>query len=628
MSMVVDASTMTDTPTAFDVPTAFMEVHPEPHQVQTTDSTPLVPVSDLIAPMPENPSLAPLHVVEITAVQLLGYIWLAGVALYLLIHLSAYWNFRRRINKTGREPGHLMDVLIQQGCEMGIINMPRLMITTEVNAPMLIGVLKPCILLPHENYSMEELAFIFRHELVHYDQRHIWYKWLFLIANALHWFNPMVYLMNAQAVKTIELACDDAVSHGLDKTEREQYATALLAALPKTNSWRRVIMVSTQFGNGKKEIKSRLRNLFDGSYRRRGLIALCIVAVSALVITTIIRTGYAQNEEPTEVTSSYAEEYTLDDYAIEEGLAASSSSTDAIEWHYIMDEAWQWQYSYDYASTETTDIGSSYSLFHIPHIPAGERVLVGRIDGIEPGQRIELRADAMEGEGIFVGLSADPELCRYGWGNGSWRLFASHPSGSAYILGPSMDSHSHYVYFYVGSWSAEISLYDVTASVSISPLTESLEEFMASLLEQTRASWRVSPPSHGGIEREAIDTGSNIDDGLIRFNYNFHIPHIPAGERVLMGQIDDFGQGQLIEMTAEALEGSGIFIGLSADPDLCRYGWGNGRWRPFANDSWSSSVSVSGITHTDFVYLYVGSWSTEIDLYDVTASVVVTFNPN
>ena len=50
-------------------------------------------------------------------------------------------------------------------------------------------------------------------------------------ANAVHWFDPLVYWMLRQADEDVELACDSRATEGMAHAERTAYGETLLAAV-------------------------------------------------------------------------------------------------------------------------------------------------------------------------------------------------------------------------------------------------------------------------------------------------------------------------------------------------------------------------------------------------------------
>lgn len=76
---------------------------------------------------------------------------------------------------------------------------------------MLVGFFHPAILLPPVKFAGDELSLILKHELIHFKRHDLWYKALILEATALHWFNPVVYLMAKAAAVQCEISCDALV---------------------------------------------------------------------------------------------------------------------------------------------------------------------------------------------------------------------------------------------------------------------------------------------------------------------------------------------------------------------------------------------------------------------------------
>jgi len=413
------------------------------------------------------------------SVKVIGYIWLVGVALFLLIHGVAYWYFYRHLKTAHREhiPELIRKILEQQGNDMGIIDLPMLIITSAIDAPALIGLFRPRILLPHANYNPEELAFIFRHELIHYKQRDMLHKCILLVANALHWFNPMVYLMAIQAAKDIELACDDAVAHELGETERKQYVNTLLATMPTVNKRRMISMA--EFGNGKREMKDRMRNLFDRRSKRQGLIALSLVAICAFLVTSIMRTGYEYipADEVTMwhfdfVTALPSSQANWVEFERTEFVGPARGFEPGPGWNIgsISIGAYDMSHfnftSSSIAHTTSENIPATITgdfHFYIPFITAGDLVLVGQLEGIPADTRVELSAEAMEGDRIFMGLTYTPYL-RHSGALGNWAIFSGEDGGSVSTRGFIRSAFSDHVYLYVG---AGTDLHSITGSFTI-----------------------------------------------------------------------------------------------------------------------------------------------------------------
>ena len=163
---------------------------------------------------------------------------------------------------------------------------PLQVYTAAVGSPMIVGAIKPTLLLPEMELSTEQLSLVFRHELIHYRRRDIWYKLLLMLANAIHWFNPMVWLMVHAADRDLELSCDEAVVAGRDEAYREEYGRCLLAVVRAGMSRR--TLFTTNFYSGKKTLKNRLATIFDTTKKHRGTLALAALLLAAAVAGSLV----------------------------------------------------------------------------------------------------------------------------------------------------------------------------------------------------------------------------------------------------------------------------------------------------------------------------------------------------
>lgn len=141
---------------------------------------------------------------------------------------------------------------------------------------MMLGLVRPVILLPGREMEPEQLDVVLRHELVHLRRRDVAYKALLLLTNAVHWFNPLVWWMVREASRNLELCCDDEVVRAKDAGFRRRYGEILL----HTAAGCRAPALSTYFGGGKKLLKGRLANLFQK--KKNSAAAVCVVLALAL----------------------------------------------------------------------------------------------------------------------------------------------------------------------------------------------------------------------------------------------------------------------------------------------------------------------------------------------------------
>ena len=207
----------------------------------SSGSTVLIPARPSAAPVPspggaaDRSSAPQLLPRAVTLEQLLFWAWAAGALLFLTWHLAGGLRFARWLRRWGEPAGAApLSNLWESLCrEMSLSRPPRLLLCPGLEGPMLAGLFRPAVLLPsaacHETPQTLRLAL--RHELTHWRRRDIWYKTLLLLANAVHWFNPLVWIMRRAADRDMELCCDAGVIHALSAGERAAYGGMIVAAL-------------------------------------------------------------------------------------------------------------------------------------------------------------------------------------------------------------------------------------------------------------------------------------------------------------------------------------------------------------------------------------------------------------
>lgn len=218
--------------------------------------------------------------------------WLVGAFFFLTWHISIYFSFRMKIRRRGKPSVDPQQLSVYRNIrsELGVKRNIRLAILDGIGSPMMIGIISPLILLPNITFSEEDLSMILRHELIHWKRRDMLYKFILLLSNAAHWFNPLVWIMVRKADQDIEISCDDAVLKGKDDFFRRQYGQALLCIL-KTGITQQSTIFSTHFSVSKKTLKRRFYNLFRASGKRFGKIAFSIVLSSAILAGNLVACG-------------------------------------------------------------------------------------------------------------------------------------------------------------------------------------------------------------------------------------------------------------------------------------------------------------------------------------------------
>ncbi len=219
--------------------------------------------------------------VDVMAIAAL--IWLIGALGYLFLHYGRYVYFRRGLKRLGNAVNdeRILGCLKTEEERLKISKPVKISHSQLIDTPMLVGLLKPRIILPRIDYTDDELCLILRHELFHFKRKDILYQLVTLIFVSLHWFNLIVHLM-ARAIEIDgETSCDEKTLEGREYEERIFYGEMLIKFL-RTETQKRSYMTTTFFG-GKNGMKKRLTLIADKKTRRKGAAAMAVVMITAII---------------------------------------------------------------------------------------------------------------------------------------------------------------------------------------------------------------------------------------------------------------------------------------------------------------------------------------------------------
>lgn len=256
-----------------------------------------------------------------TALDIVALIWLAGSSVIIFFNLFSYLNYMGGIRKRGI-PINDSDILCklqELKEELHIRNKLSVLRYSGAASPMIIGFARPVLVLPEETYRPEDLTFILKHELVHLKRRDVYVKLLLMASKAIHWFNPVIWMMQKEAVVDMELSCDERVVEDTNYVVRKAYTETLFSTLNRACA--RKTYFSTQFYGGKQVMKKRFLNILMKPRKKNGLSVLACAVILAVCLETLVGCSAADNKKDNEVTLSYIK-----------GFDGKTVSFDTAEW--------------------------------------------------------------------------------------------------------------------------------------------------------------------------------------------------------------------------------------------------------------------------------------------------------
>ena len=218
-----------------------------------------------------------------TAYKVLG-IWLVGVLLLSATHLGGWFRVRRLRDTHIRPVPEAWEACAARLCEqLGIGRTVRVLRSAATEVPLVIGWLKPVVLIPAGAISdlpLQQLECILAHELAHVWRRDYLVNLLQVVAETLLFYHPAVWWVSRQIRVERENCCDD-IAAGL-AGDRLVYARALVDLEDLRRSTPRLAL-----GAGDGSLLRRIKRLVGGpemsTHSNRSLMAGTLAALGVLV---------------------------------------------------------------------------------------------------------------------------------------------------------------------------------------------------------------------------------------------------------------------------------------------------------------------------------------------------------
>ena len=292
-------------PFSIELPSAPVQMHVDMHETVVLTSQPVYTEQNTPIPAMPNEGNTQNHAMVNTTINtatpsvsveqgilldrgtVLFALWLIGLALFTIYHAVQYRRFYGKIMASVKPLEDSEELLARAGYDLGLQHYPTVLLSGGVQSPMLIGFRSPKVLLPYRMYGENELVMILRHELTHYKHHDLWYKLILLGANAVHWFNPLVWLMNRQAGRDVEQVCDDYVVAGQDMDYRKAYSMTIL----NTMASQKGVALSTHLSKDAQNTKKRFSGILEPKQYKKGIAVLLAVLVLAIGASGCLQIG-------------------------------------------------------------------------------------------------------------------------------------------------------------------------------------------------------------------------------------------------------------------------------------------------------------------------------------------------
>lgn len=238
--------------------------------------------------VPTTPTTVPVP--SLSYLSWLFMAWLLGVLLISLWFLHQWWQVKQLKHKSKTADGEAflpLTIILGELCQEFGVRQPTLLISDAITSPLLVGILRPVILLPSSlisEFRPNELRLMFAHELAHLKRHDLLWNLLPSFVQALFFFHPLVWLAQREWQLASEQACDGLVLIVTNKKASE-YGEVLLkiAALQQIN--RRAVTIVVGIAENFNTLKRRLMTMqFIGHISPKRLLVWALVIVTLGIV--------------------------------------------------------------------------------------------------------------------------------------------------------------------------------------------------------------------------------------------------------------------------------------------------------------------------------------------------------
>ena len=296
--------------------TASMEPDPEyivsrlPEQKSISSQGPADP--EPVTSVPE-PALATtmVPIQRIKAKTVAAAVWLTGTLMVLLVTAAQVRRLRSVLRAASPADSALNDQLASVGQRIKVSRLPTIHLSAGPIAPFVVAQLGrlPALVLPQAlvaELSVDQRSAVLAHELSHLRRGDHFVRWLEVVATALLWWHPLVWIARRQIHRLEEECCDDAVVRSMPEL-KHAYALAIARVFERLGtgvSARSHVMLTSGLGSPMSELVRRIHRIKTGTpnpiVHPIPKVALSILCLHVVALSV----GIGQDEDTSEGNSS------------------------------------------------------------------------------------------------------------------------------------------------------------------------------------------------------------------------------------------------------------------------------------------------------------------------------------
>lgn len=164
-----------------------------------------------------------------------AFLWLSGVLaiFFYMLAVNSFMLFKLKNQQVCENP-KIKQILEDCRINLNIRTKVSVIYEDSLKSPALFGLFRPKILISQkltDLLSLEELRFIFLHELSHLKRHDLAINMLITLMQVIYWFNPLIYYSLHQMKQDCEIACDATALASIKPEDHKKYGQTIIRLL-------------------------------------------------------------------------------------------------------------------------------------------------------------------------------------------------------------------------------------------------------------------------------------------------------------------------------------------------------------------------------------------------------------
>lgn len=207
-----------------------------------------------------------------------------------------------------------------------------------MDSPFTIGIIRPIVVLPDDEWSESDLALAMKHELTHIKHHDNLIKMVVLGVIALNFYNPFAYFVLLEWNNVAEHACDREVVMGLTEEEAHQYGMLIIRIAEEREDGDNSPVMG--FNLQRKLMKARMYQMKYGIKKEclaRKVLGACLMGV---VLISSSMSVLAYSPKNVMVADEIADKIVFCEEGVEpwNGTYNELDVNEAVEWIFISED--------------------------------------------------------------------------------------------------------------------------------------------------------------------------------------------------------------------------------------------------------------------------------------------------